>query len=163
MLLHFAAILLGIEAVTASPAIAKVVKCLSAAQIPQDLPNSPQFAAEIIPYNLRVNFTPIALAVPRNVPQVQTAVECAAQYGVKVNPKSGGHSYAGHSIGGEDGHLVIDLKYFDSVEFGTNNVATVGPGARLGHLALALYNQGKRAIAWHLSWVLLLLLISWSH
>jgi FAD/FMN-containing dehydrogenase len=141
-------LLLGVRFSNAAPALEGIYSCLSAAHVPQELPGSEDFTQDIIPYNLRVNFTPIALAVPQTVPQVQAAVKCAAEYGIKVNPKSGGHSYAGHSIGGEDGHLVIDLKYFDDVTVDTaSNVATVGPGARLGNLALALYNQGGRAIA----------------
>jgi len=51
-------------------------------------------------------------------------------------------------MGGEDGHLVIDLKYFDSVRLDNEtNIATVGPGTRLGNMALALFNQSGRAIA----------------
>jgi FAD/FMN-containing dehydrogenase len=86
--------------------------------------------------------------VPYNVSQVQAAVLCAAELGVKVNPKSGGHSYAGHSNGEEDGHLVVDLKYFrDTVVDKKTCVATIGPGARLGNVALDLFNQGGRAMA----------------
>jgi FAD/FMN-containing dehydrogenase len=65
-----------------------------------------------------------------------------------VNPKSGGPSYAGHSLGGEDGHLVIDLKYFrDTKVDPMTNIATIGPGARLGNVALDLFAQGQRALA----------------
>lgn len=51
-------------------------------------------------------------------------------------------------MGGEDGHLVIDLRYFDNIELDTTTgLATIGPGARLGNLALGLYEQGGKAIA----------------
>jgi len=134
---------------TAAPAaLENVVSCLSSSQVPQATPGTPLFAQDIIPYNLRVNFTPIALALPTTTPQVQAAVSCASKHGIKVNPKSGGHSYAGHSLGGEDGHLVIDMRAFDSVALDTStNIATVGPGARLGNMAVSIYNQGQRAIA----------------
>ena len=115
----------------AAPAYDLVVKCLSSNQVPQDIPGSAAFSQDIIPYNLRLNYTPVAFAIPTTVPQVQAAVGCAAQYGVKVNPKSGGHSYAAHSLGGEDGHLVIDMKYFNEIALDTTtNLATVGPGKK---------------------------------
>jgi len=67
---------------------------------------------------------------------------------MKVNPKSGGHSYASHSLGGEDGHLVVDLKFFaETTVDSVSQVATVGPGARLGNVALALFDNGERALA----------------
>jgi hypothetical protein len=132
----------------ASDSSSQIIHCLSASKVPQDIPGSSAWIEDIIPYNTRLNYTPSAFAIPRTVPQVQAAVLCAAKFGIKVNPKSGGHSYASHSIGGEDGHLVIDLRYFDGVELDTStNVATVGPGARLGNMALSIYNDGGRAIA----------------
>lgn len=126
----------------------KIVQCLTSADVPQSYPGTSDFAQLIIPVNLRLNFTPTALALPRTVPQVQSAVKCAAKLGVKVNPRSGGHSYASHSIGGEDGHFVVDLKYLrDTSVDSKTNFATVGPGARLGNVALALFNQGGRAMS----------------
>jgi hypothetical protein len=125
-----------------------IVSCLASSDVPQDYPGSSEFSQDVIPYNLRLNFTPVALAVPLTVPQVQAAVVCASQAGVKVNPKSGGHSYASHSLGGEDGHLVIDLKYFrDTTVDPISYEASIGPGARLGNVALALFNQSGRAMA----------------
>jgi len=142
------ALSLGAQSVSAAPSkYANIVNCLTAASVPQDYPGTSNFTQDIIPYNLRVNFTPVAVAVPSTVPQVQAAVRCASAVGVKVNPKSGGHSYAGHSIGGEDGHFIIDLKYFYDVTVNSSGIATVGPGARLGNVALALYDQGHRALA----------------
>lgn len=67
---------------------------------------------------------------------------------MKINPKSGGHSYASHDLGGEDGHLVVDLKYFHDVKVDPKTfVATIGPAARLGNVAIALFNQSGRALA----------------
>ncbi|PQE09518.1 glucooligosaccharide oxidase protein [Rutstroemia sp. NJR-2017a BBW] len=132
----------------ASTSSSRLVHCLSASKVPQDIPGSAAWTEDIIPFNTRLNYTPSAFAIPRTVPQVQAAVSCATKLGIKVNPKSGGHSYASHSIGGEDGHLVIDLRYFDDVKLDkTTNEATVGPGARLGNMALSIYNDGGRAIA----------------
>ncbi|KAG4441737.1 hypothetical protein IFR05_002780 [Cadophora sp. M221] len=115
--------------------------------IPQAYPGTPSFQSLIIPLNLRLNYTPVALALPTTIPQIQDAVKCASKFGVRVNPRSGGHSYASHSLGGEDGHLVVDLRYFrDVVVDRKTNVATIGPGARLGNVALALFEQGERAL-----------------
>ena len=142
------ALVLLAQVANGAPAIDLLVKCLKSSKVPQSSPGSQTFSQDISPYNLRLNFTPIAVAIPTSVPHIQAAVKCASKYGVKVNPKSGGHSYAAHSLGGEDGHLVVDLKYFKNITLdSTTNIATVGPGARLGNLALGLYDQGRRAIA----------------
>jgi FAD/FMN-containing dehydrogenase len=143
------ALSLSVHSIQAVPQkYSDVVSCLTSSGVPQDLPGSADFAQDIIPWNLRLNFTPVALAVPSTVPQVQAAVVCASKAGVKVNPKSGGHSYASHSIGGEDGHLVIDLKYFRQTKVDPSTyIASIGPGARLGNVALDLFNQSGRAMA----------------
>ncbi|KAF3079475.1 hypothetical protein TWF102_003626 [Orbilia oligospora] len=125
-----------------------ITDCLTSNDVPQYLPGSSNFNFEAKGFNLRIPFTPVAVAMPTTVPQVQAAVNCGARYRLKISAKAGGHSYANHGIGGEDGHLMINLKYINSVVLDTTtNVATVGPGARLGNVALGLYNQGKRAIS----------------
>ncbi|KUJ09586.1 FAD-binding domain-containing protein [Mollisia scopiformis] len=147
--LHLVHFLLCIHFANGAPeGYLPIISCLEESNIPQDYPNTSNFSQDSLDYNLRLNFTPIAIAVPSTVPQVQAAVNCAAKLGIKVNPKSGGHSYAGHSVGGEDGHLVVDLKYFRETKVDSaTNVATIGPGARLGNIALDLYAQGERAMA----------------
>ena len=43
--------------------------------------------------------------------------------------------------------MVVDLESFNNVTMdATTNIAQVGGGVRLGNMALALYNQGKRAL-----------------
>ncbi|KAK6524479.1 hypothetical protein TWF281_011387 [Arthrobotrys megalospora] len=122
--------------------------CLTSNNVPQALPGSSSFTFEAKGFNLRLPFTPLAIAMPTTVPQVQAAVICGVRYGVKISAKAGGHSYANHGIGGEDGHLMINLKYFNTVVLDTaTNIATIGPGTRLGNVAQALYTQGKRAIS----------------
>ena len=118
--------------------------CLTAANVPQNLPGTADFAQAIKPYNLRLPFTPVAVAVPYTVQQVQDAVSCGASQNITINPKSGGHSYASHGLGGEDGHLMIDMKLFNMVSLDNKtNVASIGPGARLGNVAVALFDQGR--------------------
>lgn len=57
-------------------------------------------------FNTRVQYTPVAVAAPVKIPQIQAAVKCGVQSGVKVTAKGGGHSYASFGLGGENGHLV---------------------------------------------------------
>jgi hypothetical protein len=100
--------------------------------VPQSFPGTADFTQGIKPFNLRLPFTPVALAIPSTVAQVQAAVSCARKLGLKISPRSGGHNYASHGIGGEDGHLVIDMKLFNNVAVDkATNVASIGPGARL--------------------------------
>jgi FAD/FMN-containing dehydrogenase len=122
----------------------KVQECLTAAGIP----GPANLTFTITPFNLRLPFTPVAVAVPTTLGQVQESVKCGVKAGLKINPKSGGHSYAAHSLGGEDGHFMIDLKYWNSVVVdNTTFIATVGPAGRLGNIAQSLYAQGKRAFS----------------
>ncbi|KAF9981178.1 hypothetical protein BGZ65_004238 [Modicella reniformis] len=72
---------------------------------------------------------------------VQTAVKCAKAANIPVAPRSGGHSYEGYSIGGQDGSMVIDLSGISSVKV-TGTSAKVGGGVKLGPLYLELFKQG---------------------
>ncbi len=122
--------------------------CLTAASVPQSLPGSADFKQAIKPFNNRIPFTPVAVAVPTTVAQVQAAVACGVTNNVKMSPKSGGHSYAAHGLGGEDGHFMIDMKMFNSVSVDSSTgIASVGVGGRLGNIAQSLYSQGQRAFS----------------
>lgn len=125
----------------------QVIQCLTTSDVPQALPGTPEFAISSSVHNLRQQFTPLAIALPTTVTHVQAAVACGREHGVKVNARSGGHSYASHGIGGEDGHLVIDLRFLNQVDVDPEtNIATIGPGTKLGNMAIALDKQGKRSI-----------------
>lgn len=127
---------------------AAIDDCLSEAQVPVDAPGSDDWEADARAFNQRLRYTPAAIAVPTTVEHIRAAVSCAAKVGVKVNAKAGGHSYASFGLGGEDGHLVVQLDRMDNVTLDTaTHVATVQPGARLGHVATLLYQQGKRAFS----------------
>lgn len=120
--------------------------CLSAASVPVDSPGSADWKADAAPYNPRLTYTPVAIAVPTKIEHIQAAVSCGVKVGVKVNAKSGGHSYASLGFGGEDGHLMVQLDRMYNVTLNkTTNIATIQPGARLGHVATELYNQSQRA------------------
>ncbi|KAK4200493.1 putative oxidase [Triangularia verruculosa] len=127
---------------------AAIDDCLRTANVPVDAPNSNDWRADSNPFNQRLKYTPVAIAVPTTVTQVQAAVSCAAKVGVKVNPKSGGHSYASFGLGGENGHFVVQLDRMNAVTYDSaTEIATVQAGARLGRVATALYNNGRRAFS----------------
>ncbi|KAK3356883.1 hypothetical protein B0T25DRAFT_497640 [Lasiosphaeria hispida] len=127
---------------------AAIDDCLKSSNVPVDAPNSSEWNNDVRPFNRRLAYTPIAIAVPTTVEHIQGAVLCAAKVGVKITPKSGGHSYASFGLGGENGHLVVELDRMSKVTLDSStNIATVQAGARLGHVATTLYNQGKRAFS----------------
>lgn len=99
-------------------------------------------------YNLRVPVTPALLIYAKTPKDVQAAVGCGVTVGLKVSARSGGHSYSSLGLGGENGHLVVDLGHMDSISVDANtHVATVGAGARLGDVARQLFDNGGRAIS----------------
>ncbi|KAG0203205.1 hypothetical protein BGX28_004438 [Mortierella sp. GBA30] len=96
-------------------------------------------------FDLRYTFNPEVIIMAASAADIQTAVKCAKASNVAVAPRSGGHSFEGYSIGGQDGSLVIDLSALQSVQVtgtGANARAKIGSGIRLGPLYLSLYNQG---------------------
>ncbi|KAI1774366.1 putative glucooligosaccharide oxidase [Hypoxylon cercidicola] len=122
--------------------------CLSGSSTAVDEVGSEDYNRDITPFNKRLQFMPATIAVPTTVEQIQSAVACGAKLGYKVTPKCGGHSYASLGLGGEDGHLIIELDRMNSVKLDTEtNIATVQSGTRLGHLAAELFAQGNRAIS----------------
>lgn len=137
-----------LAALTASAAGAAIDDCLAAANVPVDAKGSSDWNSDVAPFNTRLQYTPAAIVVPKTVADIQAAVKCAAANKVKVNPKGGGHSYASFGLGGENGHLVIELDRLNLVTLDpTTNVASIQSGARLGHVFTELYKQGKRAIS----------------
>lgn len=106
------------------------------------------WAAETTAYNLRVPATPALIVYTETAQQVQNAVASGVAAGLKVSARCGGHSYASLGHGGENDHLIVDLTPIDSVVVDPiTHIATVGAGARLGHVASQLHKQGGRAIA----------------
>ncbi|KAK1993843.1 FAD binding domain-containing protein [Colletotrichum falcatum] len=137
-------------AASASPLTKKAVidDCLAAAGVPFDEKGSPQWAADAAPFNVRIPFVPVSIAAPLTTEHIRAAVGCGRDNGVKVTPKSGGHSYANFGFGGEDGHLVLELDRMYNVTLdNATGIATVQGGSRLGHVATELYKQGGKAIS----------------
>ncbi|CAG8619718.1 11470_t:CDS:2, partial [Acaulospora colombiana] len=120
-----------------------------AAKLPDSLEIlEPLDRTAVKPYNWDIPITPVAVTRPVTTKQLSRVVQCASASGVKVQARSGGHSYANYCLGGESGALVIDMKNFQKFEMDTNNwFATFGSGTRLGDLTDRLYNHGARTIA----------------
>ncbi|TGJ83717.1 hypothetical protein E0Z10_g5036 [Xylaria hypoxylon] len=97
-------------------------------------------------YNLRVPVIPKIVILPATAEQVSQAIRWAAVHGLKVQARSGGHSYASHSNGGVDGSVVVDLRKLQDVELSQDGIIRVGGGVRLGNLACAIL-RGGRALA----------------
>ncbi|RDW78936.1 FAD-dependent oxidoreductase [Aspergillus mulundensis] len=104
----------------------------------------PTDATSIPSFNRDIPVLPKAIAVPQSVDQVAEIVKCAAAAGYKVQPRSGGHSYANHGYGGADGAIVVDLAKLQSLSIDTvTHNARIGAGARLGDIARFLYTKGR--------------------
>ncbi|KAK1975186.1 FAD binding domain-containing protein [Colletotrichum cereale] len=121
--------------------------CLNAANAPITTSSSSDWTDDIRPYNARVQFTPALVVTATDASHVQAAVKCASQYGKSVTARGGGHSYSSSGLVGENGHVVVRLDEMFGVTLNADNTATVQAGARLGHVATALFDQGGRAIS----------------
>ncbi|KAI1283488.1 FAD binding domain-containing protein [Xylaria sp. FL0933] len=141
-------LLVGLSRAAALNKRAVLADCLAETGTAIDQPDSKDWEMDTRPFNSMLAYKPDVVAVPTTTQQIQDAVVCGAKSGYKVTAKCGGHSYASYGLGGEDGHLVIQLDRMFAVKLDTKtNIATVEPGTRLGHLAVELWAQGKRAIA----------------
>ncbi|KAM0494034.1 hypothetical protein ACHAO3_005813 [Verticillium nonalfalfae] len=105
-----------------------VESCLTAASVPWLDDTAPDWTVYTSPYNLRLPVAPRLVVPATSVAHIQDAVRCAARHGLKVAPRSGGHGYATNGLGGEDGHVVIQLDRM----FGCNSVGMGGHAAHGG-------------------------------
>lgn len=114
-------------------------------------PQDADYLSKINAYNLDYPVYPAALIRPTTVEEVSAAVKCAVKANVKVQPRSGGHSFANYCLGGVDGALVVDLIYFQKFEMDSGDggswEATIGAGTLLGDVTTRLHDAGGRAIA----------------
>jgi len=109
--------------------------------------NMSAYDKERYAFDLRFDYKPDVIVKAKSASDIQTAVKCAKDAKVPVTPRSGGHSFEGYCVGGQDGALVIDLAGLGSVKVDkAKGTAKVGSGVRLGKLYLELYNQGGYTI-----------------
>ncbi|TML77939.1 MAG: FAD-binding oxidoreductase [Actinobacteria bacterium] len=92
--------------------------------------------------NLRyAGVDPLGVAQPETVADVKACVRWGHRYGVRLVPRSGGHSYAGYSTG--RGALQVDMRRMAAVRLdGASGTAAVGPGAQLMKVYLDLAAHG---------------------
>ncbi|KDQ51202.1 hypothetical protein JAAARDRAFT_163805 [Jaapia argillacea MUCL 33604] len=111
-------------------------------------PGHIDYDIDTIPWNLRCAPKPVAVLYASNPKDVQLAVQVAAKFGIPIQPRSGGHSFASYSLGGRSGALVIDLAALNDVHVDQKTWrATIGGGTRLDKVTKELFAQGKRTIA----------------
>lgn len=107
-------------------------------------PSDAGYGNAISPYNKRYDYKPIGVAYPNSLDEVSTAVKAAAAQNITVGARGGGHSYAARGLGGKNDTLVIDMSNFADISVDTtNNQVSIGGGARLGDVALALNAKGR--------------------
>jgi hypothetical protein len=122
--------------------------CLRNENVLIKLPTHKDWEIYSATYNLRLPVTPLIVTLPKTATQVAGSVICAGQFGLKVQAKSGGHSYASFSNGGIDGAMVVDLQLMQGVQLNaTTGIVRVGGGVRLGKLAEELYKQANKALS----------------
>ena len=125
-----------------------VLQCLNGKNVPYKMTSDGEYAELVEPYNLALAFKPSVVVLPQTQQNIQDAVVCASKNGIKVQAKSGGHSYASFSSGGKDGSMMISLQSFQKVELDTSTgITKVGGGVRLGNLADGIYTQGQKALS----------------
>lgn len=94
--------------------------------------------------NLRYAYKPFAITYPSNTEEVSTLIKSAAEQNISTVARGGGHSYTALGLGGQDGALVIDMSEFKSIDVDKHpGKASIGGGALLGDVALALNEQGR--------------------
>jgi FAD/FMN-containing dehydrogenase len=103
------------------------------------LPESPGYESTSKPAIARFHDArPRAVVLCETAEDVSEAISFARRHGLRTVPRSGGHCYAGRSSA--EG-IVIDVSPMRSVSV-SDGVATVGAGARLGHVYDTLDEHG---------------------
>lgn len=127
---------------------AHAISYLQDRSVPFISARSPTWTTDAAAYNLHVPVTPALLVYSQTVQHVRHVVDCGVAVGLKVSARGGGHSYTSLGLGGENGHLVVDLTHMNSISVDADtHVATIGAGARLGDVARELFDNGGRAIS----------------
>ncbi|KAI3399151.1 hypothetical protein diail_7730 [Diaporthe ilicicola] len=121
-----------------------LLDCLASKFVPLTVSTSANWPDFSTSYNIRLQYEPAVIIIPDTTQQISDSVVCASLNGIKVQAKSGGHSYASTSSGGQDGSMVVDLQRFQNVTVDeSTGIAAVGSGLRLGNMALALNEKGR--------------------
>jgi len=92
-----------------------ILDCLNSHNVSYAIKSSANWTALSTPFNLRLVYEPAVITIPETPDHVSASVTCAAAAYLKVQAKSGGHSYASYSSGGQNGSLIVDLQKFDGI------------------------------------------------
>jgi hypothetical protein len=68
-------------------------------------------ARDVKRYNLAIPITPAAITYPKTAAQVSAIIKCARDAGLKVQARSGGHSYGNYGTFHPPGHGKIANSY----------------------------------------------------
>jgi FAD/FMN-containing dehydrogenase len=100
-------------------------------------PGEPGFRGASTPFNKRfAATTPAGVVSVENAEDVRRAIEWARDLGVVAVARSGGHSFAGHSV---NTGLVIDLSAMNTVSAnGSTGLVTTAGGARMADVYAAI-------------------------
>ncbi|KAF9263809.1 FAD-binding domain-containing protein [Marasmius fiardii PR-910] len=108
------------------------------------LPGDSQFSGAARAFNTRFTFTPAAIAYPQTAQDVSKVVKVAVANGLSVSARSGGHSYVANGLGGQSGHLVVDMSKMKAINIDQGSkIATIETGNRLGDVAKTLNAAGR--------------------
>jgi len=104
------------------------------------VPGGARYATARLVWDTRFDgLRPRAIAYCANAADVQRTMRWGRRYGVRIVPRSGGHSYAGYSSG--NGVVVADVSRLHGVA-ASGGRATVGAGATLIDVYSALWKHG---------------------
>ncbi|KDR69186.1 hypothetical protein GALMADRAFT_272070 [Galerina marginata CBS 339.88] len=136
--------LLGVLAIFISIVHADLISNLTSQSFTVLEPSSSGYSNASTAFNLRFTFKPAAVAFPKSAQDVSTILKLATSFRHQAVARSGGHSYIANGLGGQNGIIIVDMSNFNTVSVDpSTNIATIGPGNRLGDVALALNSNGR--------------------
>jgi hypothetical protein len=97
-------------------------------------------AARVL-YNTRFDGAkPQAIAFCESVGDVQKTVRWARRHGIRIVPRSGGHSYGGYST---TSGVIVDVSRLNAITLTADNRAAIGAGAQLIDVYESLAQRGR--------------------
>jgi len=132
---------------TAEKHLIELKKCITFQNIPAVFRNSNSTVYNQLnkPFQLKPPLTePLAFIFPRNERDVMSTVDCCRSLGIRLVPKSGGHSYEKYSFGNRNS-VVVDLRALDELRINDGSVV-VGPGNLVAPLNYKLWKAAKLII-----------------
>jgi len=110
---------------------------------PVDLPGTGPYSRAKLVFDTRYDGNkPAAVMVVERTEDIARAMHFAAQHGLQIAPRGGGHSYVGASAA--NGTLVLDMRPLDSVSYrAADRTVAVGTGATLYAVKKYLAGRGR--------------------